>query len=99
MTTVPLLTKKGVPMPVLCGEEPVIVPRPIVVLIVIVLTLLLAADVLAQFVIPGHTASPVIDGAILTGLAGVVAASRGPKPPAPQPSPTPGRHRGQDEEV
>lgn len=82
------------------GKEHTVVPRPVVVLIVIVLTLLLSADILAQFVIPGHTASPVIDGAILAILGAVVAASRGPKPdePPPPPAPDTGRHRVPGEE-
>lgn len=65
------------------------VPRPVVVLIVIVLTGLLVVDVLVlTLAVPGHAASPVLDGAILAVLGGVVAASRGPKPPDASPPPT-----------
>lgn len=87
-------------------EEPVIVPRPVVVLIVLVLTGLLVLDVGGQF-LPGstHEASPVLDGALLAILGGVIAASRGPQPtPAPdpdvptaEPPPDPGRHRAPQE--
>lgn len=80
------------------GEEHAIVPRWLVASIVVVLTLLLTADVGAQFVIPGHTASPVLDGALLTILGGVIAASRGPRPTDPPP-PTDARprHRAPEE--
>lgn len=82
-------------------EGPIIVPRPVVVLIVLTLTGLLVLDVGAQF-LPGsaHEASPVLDGALLAILGGVVAASRGPRPddaPPPPDGPVeptePGRHR------
>jgi hypothetical protein len=75
-----------------------LIPRPVVVGIVIVLTGLLVADVGGQFIIPGHTASPVVSGAILAILGGVVAASRGPKPGPPEPSPpATAQHRAPEE--
>lgn len=81
------------------GEESTIVPRWMVASIVAILTLLLTADVGAQFVIPGHAASPVLDGALLTILGGVIAASRGPKPadPPSPPAETGPRHRAPEE--
>ena len=84
-----------------------VVPRPVVIGLVCVLTGLLCLDVGAQFV-PGstHEANQVLDAALLTIIGGVVTASRGPKPedaaaeppaePAPpaEPSAARGRHRG-----
>lgn len=80
-------------------EEHALVPRWMVASIVAILTLLLTADVGAQFVIVGHAASPVLDGALLTILGGVIAASRGPKPADPDPPPADvgPRHRAPDE--
>lgn len=83
-----------------------VVPRPVVVVIVLALTGFLGADVIGQFVVAGHAASPVLDGAILAVLGGVVAASRGPRPETPPPpdhnqatgSDT-GRHRNTREET
>lgn len=83
------------------------VPKPVVVFIVIVVTLLLAADILGQFVIPGHTASPVIDGGLVALLGATVTGAKGPRPEEPSTPPpstaplptaeTPGRHhRGED---
>lgn len=79
-------------------------PRPVVVGLVCVLTGLLVLDVSAQFV-PGstHEANQVLDAALLAIIGGVITASRGPKPdeaesqaePAPtESSAAPGRHRG-----
>ena len=82
-------------------------PKSVVTGIVIVCTLLLVADVSAQF-IPGstHEANQVLDAALLALIGGAVTASRGPKPedaaaeppaePAPpaEPSAARGRHRG-----
>lgn len=85
-------------------EGPAVVPRPVVVGLVCVLTGLLVLDVGAQFV-PGstHEANQVLDAALLAIIGGVITASRGPKPEdaetPPEPAPTessaaPGRHRG-----
>lgn len=83
-------------------EGGTIVPRWMVAAIVAILTLLLTADVGAQF-IPAlqHTASPVLDGILLSILGGVIAGSRGPKPEAPDLPPPPAdttpRHRAPEE--
>ena len=82
------------------------VPRPVVVGLVCVLTGLLCLDVGAQFV-PGstHEANQVLDAALLAIIGGVITASRGPKPgeattepaeapPVVEPSAASGRHRG-----
>lgn len=81
------------------GEETTIVPRPVVVLIVIALTIYLGADLGFQFV-PGstHEASPVIDGALIALIGAIVTGARGPKPgpEPPEPPAAPadtGRHR------
>lgn len=89
------------------GEEHTLVPRPVVVLVVLALTGFLGADVIGQFLVAGHAASPVLDGAILAVLGGVVAASRGPQPAKPDqtdktgpdpesPASSAGRHREGD---
>lgn len=75
------------------------IPRPVVVIVVVVLLLLLMADIGAQLVVPGHTASVVIDGAILTLLGSIIVGTKGPKPETEPPPPDPpiaetGRHRG-----
>lgn len=58
------------------------IPRPVVTLVVLVLLAILCADVGAQFVVPGHTASPVIDGAIIALIGAIVTGAKGPKPEA-----------------
>lgn len=81
-------------------EERIIVPRPVVVIVVLVFTMLVAADILGQF-IPGsdHAASPVIDGALIALIAAVITGARGPRPDEPRPPDKPptlpdsGRHR------
>lgn len=83
------------------GGESFVVPRPIVAGVVVVLLLLLGADIVGQFVIPGHTASPVIDGAMLALIGAIVTGTKGPKPDPPgqqndTPPPPSGRHRGED---
>lgn len=63
------------------------IPRPLQAFAFTVLVLLLIADVGGQFVIPGHSASPIVSGGILTIIGGAFAASRGPKPTRPPPDP------------
>lgn len=68
------------------GEGENLVPRWMVAVIVAILTILLAVDMLGQLVVPEHAANPIVDGALLTILGGVIAASRGPKPDPSPPS-------------
>lgn len=73
------------------------VPRPVVTLVVLVLVAILAADIGGQLWIDGHTASPVIDGAIIALIGAIITGTKGPKPedpeppgaPAPAPAPVP----------
>lgn len=59
------------------------IPRPVVILVVLVLLALLSADIGGQFVFPGHTASPVIDGGIIALIGAIITGAKGPKPEAP----------------
>lgn len=81
------------------------VPRPVVVIVVLVLLAILGADVGAQL-LPGstHVASPVIDGGIIATIAAIITGAKGPKPepppvppmpppPPPPPAPAGGRHQ------
>lgn len=78
------------------------VPRSVVVFVLLFLVLLLGADIIGQLVVPGHTASPVIDGAMLALIGSILAGVKGPKPeppgpPGPADTPAePGRHRSGD---
>jgi hypothetical protein len=71
------------------------IPRPVVIIVVLVLLTYLGADIGGQFVIPGHTANPVIDGGIIALIGAIVTGVKGPKPsdpaspedPAPDPVP------------
>lgn len=65
------------------GGRKHMIPRPVLVAVLAALVLLLIADVGAQFVIVGHSASPVLDGGILAIIGTVFTAARGPKPPPP----------------
>lgn len=59
------------------------IPRPVVVIVVLVLLVFLGADILGQYVIPGHTANPVIDGAIIALIGAIITGTKGPKPETP----------------
>lgn len=82
------------------------IPRPVVVLVVLVLLGVLVADVTAQYVVPGHTANPVIDGAIIALIGAVITGTKGPRPETPPAPPVrtppateerpPGRHHYKD---
>ena len=59
------------------------IPRPVVVIVVLVLLTVLSADVFGQLFIDGHTANPVIDGAIIALIGAIITGTKGPKPEAP----------------
>lgn len=83
------------------------IPRPVVVIVVLVLLGVVVVDVGAQLVVPDHQASPELNLPIIALIAAVVTGSKGPKPDAPAaatpPDPEPeraaprpaGRHRGE----
>lgn len=74
------------------------VPRPVVVVVVLVLSVGVLIDLGSQYFIPGHTANPLIIGPLLALLGALLTGAKGPKPPpGPDPNPEPtGRHRGGD---
>ena len=65
------------------------IPRPVVVIVVLVLLTILAGDVFGQLFIDGHTANPVIDGAIIALIGAIITGTKGPKPETPTELPTP----------
>lgn len=74
-------------------------PRPVVAVVVLVLTGGVAFDLAAQSFIPGHTANPLVIGPLLAVIGAVLAGQKGPKPDdgktddSAPPEQTPGRHR------
>lgn len=88
-----------------------VVPRSVTVVVVLGVLVFVGADIAAQFIIPGHTANPLIDGPLVALLASILVGSKGPKPDPADPDPAaravpiepagpagPGRHRGGDPE-
>lgn len=84
------------------------IPRPVVVIVVLVFLGVVVVDVGAQFVVPDHQASPELNLPIIALIAAVVTGSKGPKPDVPSaapPEPEPeratprsaGRHRGEED--
>jgi len=69
--------------------EAIMIPRPVVTIVVLVLLVFLGADILGQYVIPGHTANPVIDGAIIALIGAIITGAKGPKPEEPPPRAAP----------
>lgn len=81
------------------------VPRPVLVITVVALLAVVLGDLAAQFVIPGHTANPVISGGALTLLGALLTGAKGPRPsestpaepyPGPVKEPRGGRHYRED---
>jgi hypothetical protein len=80
------------------GEGGRMVPKPVAGIVVVILTCIVAADVGAQYVIPGHTANLVLNGAIITAIGAILTGAKGPKPtpdePEAPPPPDPPQPRG-----
>lgn len=56
------------------------VPRPVVVIVVLVLLAILSADVGAQFVVEGHSASPMLGVSIIGLIGAIITGAKGPRP-------------------
>lgn len=64
------------------------IPRPVVVIVVLVLLAIVVADVGAQYVVPGHTVNLLLVGPIIALISAIITGTKGPKPeepPAPEP--------------
>ena len=88
------------------GGIALVVPRSVLIIVVFALLLIILGDLGAQFVVPGHTANPLISGGALTLLGALLTGAKGPKPgddtpsataPLPAQNPRGGRHYREDE--